>query len=185
MNIRDKKGYSILEIVIVFGIISALIISALYFYPKIRNSNTVNLEVVNLNTILSGIYGLYTANNYNGLSNKILIDAKIVPNTMISNTPYKIINSWKGEVIISPQKTANRTVLLKIRYTNIPQEQCALFITAIEKNFGAIQTDVSYLQSNNQKTSFIKNIYKNMELNIENVTKGCSEPYNNITFYTK
>ncbi len=185
MKRTDKKGYSLLEILIVSGIISALIISALYFYPKIRNSNTVNVEVVNMNTILSGIYGIYTGNNYNGLNNEILIDAKIIPNMMVSNTPYKIINSWKGDVIISSYKLKNNLSLLKMKYTNIPQDQCVLFVSAVEKNFGAIQTDISYTQENNQKTSFIKNIYKSMDFSIDNAARACSEKYNNITFYIK
>lgn len=185
MKINSKKGYSLLEVLIVIGIIAGIIVSIFYFYPKLKNSNTINIEVSNMNTILSGIYGIYNGNNYNGLNNKILIEAKIVPNTMVSNTPYKIINSWKGEVILSTYTTDAKNSLLSMKYMNIPQDQCALFISSVEKNFGAIQTDVAYLQNNNQKTSFIKNIYKNMELNIDNVAKGCSEKYNNITFYTK
>lgn len=185
MKRNNKKGYSLLEVLIVIGIITSIIVSVFYFYPKLKNSNTVNIEVSNLNTILSGIYGIYNGNNYDGISNKLLIEAKIIPNTMVSNTLYKITNSWKGEVIISAYKVKNRHSMLSMKYTNIPQDQCALFVSSVEKNFGAIKTDVSYLQNNNQKTSFIKNSYKNMDLNIDNVAKGCSEKYNNITFYTK
>ena len=44
MKRNNKKGYSLLEVLIVIGIITSIIVSVFYFYPKLKNSNTVQAK---------------------------------------------------------------------------------------------------------------------------------------------
>lgn len=65
MNIfyKDKKGkgFSLLELLLVLGVIAALIVGAFIVYPKVRNSQSIDAEAKNIATIRSGILALYAS----------------------------------------------------------------------------------------------------------------------------
>lgn len=181
---KNKKGYTLTELLISLGIIATIIILTFYFYPKIKNSNTINNEVININSIISGINVLYNnQNSVNILNNELLIQAKIIPNGMLSNEKNRIINAWGGDVLFSIYNIKTHLSLISIKYKAIPQSQCASFISLVQKNFTAITIGTPYFNSDNQQTIYIKNKYKNIYFSINNVSKACSNNTNEITFY--
>lgn len=61
MNKQIKKGISLLELVLVLGIISALVVAAFIVYPKVQASQRAQAERNNIATILAGVKSLYTS----------------------------------------------------------------------------------------------------------------------------
>jgi prepilin-type N-terminal cleavage/methylation domain-containing protein len=54
-NIKSKKGFSLLELLLVLGIIAALVVAAFIVYPKVQASQRSQAESNNIATIQAGV----------------------------------------------------------------------------------------------------------------------------------
>ena len=82
-NIKNKKGFSLLELLLVLGIIAALVVAAFIVYPKVQASQRAQAESNNIATIQAGVKALYTsASSFTGLTNTVAVQAKIFPDNM-------------------------------------------------------------------------------------------------------
>lgn len=144
-NNRSKKGFSLLELLLVLGIIAALVVAAFIVYPKVQASQRAQAEANNIATIQAGVKALYTsASSFTGLTTSVAVQAKIFPDNMLSvsgsDTAAKPINAFKGDVLIAsdstgPSKTSGSS--FTITYKNVPAAECTKIITAAAGNFYA------------------------------------------------
>lgn len=141
---KHKKGFSLLEIILVLAIAAAIIVSAFIIYPKVQYYNRVNQEVKNLSALSAGINSLYVGQPYyTGVSNLTIINAGLVPDNMLLPMSYgygtgHIFNSWKGEVILSTSNKQGATVvgtLYNITSYNIPNEDCIKLVSFTAPNY--------------------------------------------------
>ncbi|AUT94412.1 prepilin-type N-terminal cleavage/methylation domain-containing protein [Citrobacter freundii] len=142
---RNKKGFSLLELLLVLGIISALVVAAFIVYPKVQASQRAQAESNNIATIQAGVKALYTsASSFTGLTTSVAVQAKIFPDNMLSvsgsDTAAKPINAFKGDVLVAsdstgPSKTSGSS--FTITYKNVPAAECTKIITAAAGNFYA------------------------------------------------
>lgn len=107
---KNKKGVSLLELMLVLAIIAALAAAAFYIYQKVSDSyriNTAVKQVITLKTVITQAYA--GQGNYNGLSNASIYNA--VPGdikytssgfTNIYNLPVGVSASW-----MTPSKAAS------------------------------------------------------------------------------
>ncbi|EGI0898912.1 prepilin-type N-terminal cleavage/methylation domain-containing protein, partial [Salmonella enterica] len=101
---KSKKGFSLLELLLVLGIIAALVVAAFIVYPKVQASQRAQAESNNIATIQAGVKALYTsASSFTGLTNTVAVQAKIFPDNMLSGTgnAAKPINAFKGNVTLA------------------------------------------------------------------------------------
>lgn len=149
MNKQIKKGISLLELVLVLGIISALVVSAFIVYPKVQVSQCAQAERNNIATIQAGVKSLYTpASGFTGLSNTVAVQAKIFPNNMLSGSEsaVKPINAFKGDVILGAAATSPSKVpgsSFNITYSNVPVAKCTKIVTAAAGNFYEVGVGVA------------------------------------------
>lgn len=130
---KYKKGFSLLELLLVLGIIAALVVSAFIVYPKIQAAQRADTELRNISTITAGIRTLYHSSpNFAGVNNDVLINSKIIPDNMLSADKTQIINSFGGTVIVS---SATALTLpdsgISLTYNNIPTLECTKITTAL------------------------------------------------------
>ena len=86
---KHKKGFSLLEIILVVAIATAIIVFAFIIYPKVQYYNRVNQEVKNLSALSAGINSLYVGQPYyTDISNLTIINAGIVPDNMLLPMNY-------------------------------------------------------------------------------------------------
>ncbi|CAK9885288.1 MAG: Major structural subunit of bundle-forming pilus [Candidatus Erwinia impunctatus] len=140
---RNKKGFSLLELLLVLGIISALVVAAFIVYPKVQASQRAQAESNNIATIQACVKALYTsASSFTGLTTSVAVQAKIFPDNMLSvsgsDTAAKPINAFKGDVLVAsdstgPSKTSCSS--FTITYKNVPAAECTKIITAAAGNF--------------------------------------------------
>lgn len=52
---KSKKGFSLLELLLVLGIIAALVVAAFIVYPKVQASQRAQAESNNIATIQAGV----------------------------------------------------------------------------------------------------------------------------------
>ncbi len=140
-NIKSKKGFSLLELLLVLGIIAALVVAAFIVYPKVQASQRAQAESNNIATIQAGVKALYTsASSFTGLTNTVAVQAKIFPDNMLSGSGSSAtpINAFKGDVVVESANTgpsAAQGSSFTITYKNVPAAECTKIITAAAGNF--------------------------------------------------
>ncbi|EDM1757893.1 type IV pilin [Salmonella enterica subsp. diarizonae] len=147
---KSKKGFSLLELLLVLGIIAALVVAAFIVYPKVQAAQRAQAESNNIATIQAGVKALYTsASSFTGLTNTVAVQAKIFPENMLSGTgnTVKPINSFKGDVILAAAATGPSAAAgssFTITYANVPAAECTKITTATAGNFyiAAVNTKV-------------------------------------------
>jgi len=180
---QKRKGYSLLEITIGLAVLSIVLVAVLYMYPKLKSSSNINNEMVNMNTIVTGINSIYNGNsNYSGLNNKVLIQAKIIPTSITTDPSGKILNSWSGDIIIKSEMSTGNGTLINITYTDVPRDQCIKFVTAVEKMFSVIRTDTLFSENKGSTTNIIKDAYTNQPFSLTTSADACGKDLNKITF---
>lgn len=140
-NKKSKKGFSLLELLLVLGIIAALVVAAFIVYPKVQASQRAQAESNNIATIQAGVKALFTsASSFTGLTNSVAVQAKIFPDNMLSGTgtDAKPINVFKGNVTLAAEATGPSAAAgssFTITYSNVPAAECTKIITAAAGNF--------------------------------------------------
>ncbi|HAT7491864.1 TPA: prepilin-type N-terminal cleavage/methylation domain-containing protein [Raoultella ornithinolytica] len=140
-NEKSKKGFSLLELLLVLGIIAALVVAAFIVYPKVQASQRAQAESNNIATIQAGVKALFTsASSFTGLTNSVAVQAKIFPDNMLSGSgsAAKPINAFKGNVTLAAANTgpsAATASSFTITYENVPASECTKIITAAAGNF--------------------------------------------------
>lgn len=140
-NKKSKKGFSLLKLLLVLGIIAALVVAAFIVYPKVQASQRAQAESNNIATIQAGVKALYTsASSFTGLTNAVAVQAKIFPDNMLSGAgnAAKPINTFKGNVTLAAAKTGPSSVdgsSFTITYDNVPAAECVKITTAAAGNF--------------------------------------------------
>ncbi|ENN9152056.1 TPA: prepilin-type N-terminal cleavage/methylation domain-containing protein [Escherichia coli] len=138
---KSKKGFSLLELLLVLGIIAALVVAAFIVYPKVQASQRAQAESNNIATIQAGVKALYTsASSFTGLTNTVAVQAKIFPDNMLSGsgTTAKPINAFKGNVTLAAAATGPSSAAgssFTITYDNEPAAECVKIATAAAGNF--------------------------------------------------
>ncbi|EKN3682209.1 TPA: prepilin-type N-terminal cleavage/methylation domain-containing protein [Yersinia enterocolitica] len=125
-NRKSKKGFSLLELLLVLGIIAALVVAAFIVYPKVQASQRAQAESNNIATIQAGVKALYTsASSFTGLTNIVAVQAKIFPDNILSGSgsAAKPVNVFKGDVTLAvvatgPSKAPGSS--FTITYSNVP-----------------------------------------------------------------
>lgn len=148
-----KKGYSLLELVLVLGIIAALIVGAFIVYPKVSSSMKVNKEIKNMTFVINGLVNLYNGkSDLTGISTIVAINAKLVPNDMIiPGNSVSLRNTWGGIVSIGASGSGTGTSTLwhslNVNESYIPSADCVKFGKAIYDQF-ALQNSLTALVVN-------------------------------------
>lgn len=94
---KSKKGFSLLEILLVLGAIAALIVAAFMIFPKVQASQRIDRESRNLTAIQAGVKSLYGGRaKISSINTDSFIASKNAPENMIQDG--KLINEWKGNV---------------------------------------------------------------------------------------
>lgn len=138
---KNKKGFSLLELLLVLGIIAALVVGAFIVYPKVQASQRSEAESKNLATIQAGVKSLYTsASSFSGLTNTVAVGAKVFPDNMLigTGTSASVVNTFKGNVTLAsaatgPSSTAGSS--FTITYNNVPAAECTKIVSATAANF--------------------------------------------------
>ena len=139
LRTQNKKGFSLIELLLVLGIIAALAITAFMIYPKVSSSNNAQTESSNINTIKASLASLYSSSpDYTGLTTDVGIKSKIFPDTMVNTAGTAALNTFKGAVTLgvskdSPSGADNSA--FTITYAAVPAAECVKIVSAVASNF--------------------------------------------------
>lgn len=140
---RNQGGFSLVEILLVLGIIAILAIAAFIIFPQVQASNRANAEQSNITTITAGIKNLYGATrNYTGIGNGVVNQARIFPASMNGGDftaagGDAVTSSWSGAVTVAAVG-ADPARQFSITYADMPSEVCTRLVPGMLQNFESI-----------------------------------------------
>ncbi|HFT4637915.1 TPA: type 4 pilus major pilin, partial [Klebsiella pneumoniae] len=136
-NSKSKKGFSLLELLLVLGIVAALIVASFIVYPKVRDARYVDIEAKHIGQIYASVRNVYVGKpDYSGLATTaVAIPAQFFPDDMLKKNITWGISSWGGYVVVdandvSPSGLAASS--FTISYSDVPDSVCIRLITAVE-----------------------------------------------------
>jgi len=141
----QQAGFSLLELLLVLGVIAALAIAAFIVYPSVQASNQAQSEVSNLNTARANILQLFNRGVFTGLDNDTINTARGIPlawNGGVTAAGTTLTNIWGGLVTIVPADGGGGTDnFVSITMADVPTNACLKFVPALVTNFPVVQAD--------------------------------------------
>jgi prepilin-type N-terminal cleavage/methylation domain-containing protein len=172
MKLKRKtknRGFTLIEILLVVGFISLAGIGIYTVYSKVQMSNAALTEGKNLDTIKAGVKSLYGGSQtYSGISNSVLNDARITPDSMRA-IPYvagatSITNTFGGAVTVSSvglNGMSNNG--FRVTYLNVPGAVCSKLVSGAGTNWDQITVGTALVKS-----------FGTGNLNISSLATACS-----------
>lgn len=163
LKLGNKKGFTLVEILLVVGFIAIASIGIYVVYAKVNAGGQANAEARNLDVIRAGIKNLYGANkNYESINAQVVNQAGITPDSM--NRQTTIVNTFGGSVEVAPTSlgAGNNNGFL-ITYNNVPSDVCA----KLAPTAGA-QFDTLTVGTENAKQ------YGQVEVDPAAIARGCN-----------
>lgn len=144
---NKKKGFTLVEILLVVGFIALAGIGIYTVYTKVQMSNAALTEGKNLDSIRAGVKNLFGGSqsytNLGANGNAILNDARITPDSM-RKIPYTVAdaninNSFGGAVTVGKVSLGSGTDNgFRVTYPNVPGAVCAKLVTGAGTGWDAI-----------------------------------------------
>lgn len=163
------KGFTLVEILLVVGFIALAGIGIYTVYTKVQMSNAAFQEGKNLDTIRAGTKNLFGGTqNYQNISNAVLNDARITPDSM-RPIPYQqgatsITNSFGGVVKVEAAALGGGTNNgFRVTYPKVPGAVCAKLVTGAGTGWDQITVDGQVVKT-----------FGTGNLDIVNMTKQCA-----------
>lgn len=104
-SLNKRRAFSLVELLLVLGILAVLLVAAFVVYPKVRDTSLAKTEAANILNIRASVHSLYASKNYNytGLNTLVANQAKMFPSSMnLGNyATDAITSSWGGVVKVS------------------------------------------------------------------------------------
>lgn len=157
----NKKGFSLLELLLVLSIIASLIVAAFLFYKKVDTSNKIEKERNNISLIVSATKSLFAGKvDYEGWSLKTLDNANLLADNFIYNKATnddfgQYRDAWGNEVntgTITPGNGSVKIAGVSLEYV-IPSEACVKFVSSVFPLMDRI--DVNYSNIKDTAVSYI------------------------------
>ncbi|HBR0320470.1 TPA: prepilin-type N-terminal cleavage/methylation domain-containing protein [Klebsiella quasipneumoniae] len=160
---KSKKGFSLLEILLVLGAIAALIVAAFMIFPKVQASQRIDRESRNLTAIQAGVKSLYGGRaKISSINTNSFIASKNAPENMIQDG--KLINEWKGNVQVEYSGNHGK---YNIIYDAVPASDCSKLIAAVSGNFVSIDV------YNGNGGTQVKNLEEGKNIDIAATSAAC------------
>jgi prepilin-type N-terminal cleavage/methylation domain-containing protein len=132
---RLQSGFSLVEILLVIGIIGALMIGAFIVYPKVQLSRQVN-EMVERSTIISAsTQQFFGDRSYAGLTTATALSAGILE-------PSQTISPW-GAVELNATSSGNG---FRLDFTGLPRDACQKMVAALEPNASSMRIGTTFVK---------------------------------------
>lgn len=124
---NGKKGFTLIELILILGLITLAIIAIYTVYNKKRTDVLVKNQTIYLAQLAQGINGAFSSTtNFTVLNPTNVIATRVVPTAMIES-PTVIRNLFGGTVTFSG--TNGTPPIFSITLNGIPQEACSLLAT--------------------------------------------------------
>lgn len=179
-----KKGFSMIELIIVIAILGVLTAVVLQQSQGMRESSNINKESSNLGMITSAVQATFNSQgDYTGLANDIVTRNNAFPANMVGATSADINSSWAvGGVTIAPVAyNGTADAAFSIAYDSVPDDSCQDFVTRNYPSF--YKVDVGATTIKNQESGATQ-----VPATVANIVTACDaydSTSDQILFYSR
>lgn len=154
-NRKQKRGFTLIEILLVVGFIAIAGIGIYTIYSKVTLNNAANTESRNIDTIRAGVKNLFAgAPTTAGLTNTVVNNASITPNNMITaGDPTVITNSFGGAVTVAPATLTVANDGFRITFPAVPGAVCTKLVTGTGSQFERVTVGATVVKALGTNTS--------------------------------
>lgn len=137
----NQRGFSLIEILLVLGVLALLLVAAFLTFPQVRDRNYVNIENQRLLQTVAVVKNIYVSKgNYTGLTTDVANQAKAFvaeANQGNYQAGQEIRNLWGGLIELRPN--ASNPKFMEISYSAVPPDACQKLATGVARNFKELQ----------------------------------------------
>ena len=153
MNKPSGRGFGLIEVIIAIAISAAAAYYFLVMVPQAKNAVAVAKETENLSIIKQAAQSLYQgSNNYASITDTVLINANVIPSSMISGG--QIINSQGQRITVGPASLGGGTNnAFVITETSVINTMCSRLIMSVGNSFDAVQVNGLGIKGYGQTTA--------------------------------
>lgn len=133
-----KKGFSMIELIIVIAVLGVLTAVVLNQAQGMRESSNLNRESSNLGMLTTAIQSTFNSQgSYAGLANDIITSSTSFPTAMEGASDDDIKTVWSNQgVHVVPAKYNNQNDAgFAIHYVNVPESACMDFVSQNYSSF--------------------------------------------------
>lgn len=183
------KGYTLMEMILVLVIISAILVGTFVLYPKIRDSAQSREEVSVMRAVAAEVRRLYPTGNYSPLTSNDLIGGNSLPEDYQA-APTDPVNSVSGGVLsnrwgasievypsqadgtpVAPSPTGN-VPFFAVRYWGASPGLCRAMVAQLLSSAEAVLVDDGPV---NAAVRTVKNAYTDVEEDGSQTAAGCRD----------
>lgn len=156
---KYKNGFSLIETLLVLGVLAVILIAAFVIYPKVRDNTRASNEATNIRMIQTNVRNTYlNKGNYSGLGggkdaangpDRGLANlARVFPTTMNGGDFSKnatVTSSWGGDVwvwvrpaLTTPKGDIPTRYSFAILYEGVPAGVCVPLATMVGNDFASV-----------------------------------------------
>lgn len=133
MNRRSESGFSLVEILLVLGVIAVLAIAAFIILPKVQSKNRANAEAQRLSVLVANIDRVFNGKKLQDMNLLVMSQAKMVPSGWEhDNNSSMYSNAWNQELFACGSSSAYTI------YYVIPNDGCSDMVAASSYLFNNI-----------------------------------------------
>lgn len=134
---RPSLGFSLIELLLVLGVLAILLVAAFVVYPQVRDDSLAERTTKTTMSVAAGVESLFHNSSYSGLNNAMAIDANLVPDHMVveQGSP-DLASEWGGSVSVSAAGANSRG--WRIVYEDVPEQICNRLIGGLGGHFSII-----------------------------------------------
>lgn len=174
-----KKGFSLLELILVLGIIAALIVVAFVTYPSVKRNymvNNISKNIVGAKAIVKELYASTGQYDQAGLNSQYVRNLAFPSNTYNSKNSGAAYNDYGGTYKLTSQ---SYMMAFDITINKIPQDACIQLASSLYPSFEMVLVNSKTIYRNNAGA-----YQTNIAFDMSAVSSGCSGDSNTMQFFT-
>ncbi|GAB3030201.1 hypothetical protein GCM10027285_10940 [Oleiagrimonas citrea] len=143
---RPSRGYTLVELLIVSGIVAAVGVGALTAYIHASRNTQTHESAQSVQSIAQAVHAVYDAGgNYDGLSASDLLHAgPRFDSANIAPNGDALVNRFGGAITLEP---ASAGAAFTLTTTQVPRANCAGVVAQTQSGFGAVSVNGKAVKS--------------------------------------
>lgn len=175
-----KRGFSMIEIIIVIAVIGVLTAVVLNLAKGMRESANINTEISNLSMLVSTSQSVFSSQgDYTGIQNNVITRSASFPTGMMGTNENTIKTSWHNAGVEFAESTYSAGAdAFSITYNTVPHTSCVDFVSKTYKSYFRVQIGGTTVRDISASTA--------NEGNIAGITGACpSNGDTTIVFHSR